>query len=143
MLSEIKKINFYQKYNFKIKNIDKFKFYLIKIINEENKILININYILCSDNYLLKINKKYLYHNYYTDVITFNNSNKNKYLEGDIFISIDMIKYNASLFKNTFKQELIRVIIHGILHLCGYNDNTEYNKYLMTKMENYYINKFI
>jgi probable rRNA maturation factor len=81
-----------------------------------------INYIFCSDKYLLKINQQYLKHNYFTDIITFNNSSEEKKLEADIFISIDRVKANAVQYKTTFNDELHRVMIHGALHLVGFDD---------------------
>ncbi|MEX0598558.1 MAG: rRNA maturation RNase YbeY [Candidatus Paceibacterota bacterium] len=82
-----------------------------------------INLILCSDDYLLELNKKYLNHNFYTDIITFNYNEANL-ISGDLFISIDRIKENTLIFNTIFQQELKRVIIHGILHLMGHDDNS-------------------
>ena len=83
-----------------------------------------ISIIFCSDDYLLDINKKYLNHDYFTDIITFN-YNENNTIIGDLFISIDRVKENAKELKVDFNNELFRVIIHGVLHLCGYNDKTQ------------------
>ena len=83
-----------------------------------------ISIIFCSDDYLLDINKKYLNHDYFTDIITFN-YNENNTIIGDLFISVDRVKENAKELKVDFNNELFRVIIHGILHLCGYNDKTQ------------------
>ena len=83
-----------------------------------------ISIIFCSDNYLLEINKKYLNHDYFTDIITFN-YNENNTIIGDLFISVDRVKENAKELKVDFNNELFRVIIHGVLHLCGYNDKTQ------------------
>jgi rRNA maturation RNase YbeY len=104
------------------------------IINHYKK-LGDINIIFCSDKYLLKINKQYLNHNYYTDVITFNYNNQNK-INGDIFISIDTVKQNSITFNTNFDNEILRVIIHGILHLIGYNDKTKKEQKLMREKEN-------
>jgi len=95
----------------------------------------DINFILCSDNYLLNINKKYLNHNYFTDVITFDNS-VNDLLNGDIYISIDTVKLNSNRFNTAFFEELNRVMIHGVLHLIGYNDTNEEEQKEMSKQEN-------
>jgi probable rRNA maturation factor len=95
----------------------------------------NISVIFCSDAYLLDINRQYLNHDYYTDVITFDYS-ENKRISGDIFISVDMIKFNAEKFFKNEKNELFRVIIHGVLHLCGFKDKTEQDKNEMTRQEN-------
>lgn len=83
-----------------------------------------ISIIFCSDDYLLDINKKYLNHDYFTDIITFNYNEKNTII-GDLFISIDRVRENAKELKVDFNNELFRVIIHGVLHLCGYNDKTQ------------------
>ena len=91
-----------------------------KIIKQEGKTAGTISYLFCSDDYLLKINKQFLKHNFYTDIITFDYSEKNK-IEGEIFISIDRVKENAITFKQPFQKELMRTIIHGVLHLCGYD----------------------
>ncbi|MFC0875181.1 rRNA maturation RNase YbeY [Saccharicrinis sp. FJH2] len=95
----------------------------------------NISVIFCSDAYLLNINRQYLNHDYYTDVITFDYS-ENKLVSGDVFISVDMIRFNEMKFAKNEKNELFRVIIHGVLHLCGYKDKTEADKNEMTKQEN-------
>ena len=97
-----------------------------------------INYIFCDDNYLLDINVKYLKHNELTDIISFDYS-LGKILSGDIFISIDRVKENALKFETNFDHELQRVIIHGILHFCGYKDKTKEDKRLMRKKEDYYL----
>ena len=83
-----------------------------------------LHIIFCSDDYLLDINKKYLNHDYFTDIITFN-YNENNTIIGDLFISVDRVKENAKELKVDFNNELFRVIIHGVLHLCGYNDKTQ------------------
>ena len=101
-----------------------------------------ITYIFCDDKYLLEKNIKYLDHDTLTDIITFN------YCEGDIIssdimISIERVMENSSIFENSFSEELNRVIVHGILHLVGYNDKTEEEKEIMRKKEDYYVNKFV
>jgi len=100
----------------------------------------DINIIFCSDNYLLNINNQYLNHNYYTDVITFNYNNKNK-INGDIFISVDTVKQNSITFNSNFNNEILRVIIHGILHLINYNDKTKKEQILMRKKEDELLSK--
>jgi rRNA maturation RNase YbeY len=96
----------------------------------------DVNIIFCSDEYLLGINKQYLKHNYYTDVITFDYT-ENFVLSGDIFVSIDTVKSNALEFKTDFKNELYRVIIHGILHLCGFKDSNSHQKKIMRELEDF------
>ena len=100
-----------------------------------------LNFILCSDEYLLRINQDFLQHDDYTDVITFDNSEELKMIVGDIFISIDRIKENAKSFGSTTMHELCRVIIHGTLHLLGYKDKGKQAKTLMTSKEDFYLEK--
>ena len=99
-----------------------------QLISTEEKKTGNINYIFCDDEYLLKVNQDFLNHDYYTDVITFDYV-KGKTISGDIFISITRIKENAiTLSDNDFERELIRVLAHGVLHLCGYKINLKATK---------------
>ncbi|MBD79743.1 MAG: rRNA maturation RNase YbeY [Crocinitomicaceae bacterium] len=100
----------------------------------------SISYIFCSDDYLLKINRDFLDHDYYTDIITFNNSEENDdLLESDIFISVDRVRENAKENSMQFSDEMDRVMIHGILHLVGYNDKTNEEQEIMTQMEDKYL----
>ena len=100
-----------------------------------NKEIADLNYIFCSDNYLLGINKQYLNHDYYTDIITFDNSEEEGTIEGDIFISIDRVMENAASLGISFEQEFCRVLAHGVLHLVGFNDKTDTEKKVMTEKE--------
>lgn len=100
-----------------------------------------LNYIFCSDRYLKKMNVNYLNHNYYTDIITFDNSMEKKKIIGDVFISIDTIKYNATEYKTTFENELARVMIHGLLHLVGYSDKSLNDQKKMKSMEDLWLSK--
>ena len=114
----------------------------IKLVIEQlNKKTGNITYIFCSDEEILLINKKYLNHDYYTDIITFDYSEKNV-LSGDLFISLETVKSNSIKFKTDFHEELKRVMIHGILHLCNYEDNTKFQKKLMREKEEELLNLF-
>lgn len=101
----------------------------------------DINLILCSDAYLLDINKQYLQHDTYTDIVTFDNSERDDTIAGDIFISIDRVKENALKFGVPERDELHRVIIHGILHLCGYGDKRREDKKRMTEKEDFYLSE--
>ncbi|MFC5411265.1 rRNA maturation RNase YbeY [Larkinella bovis] len=94
-----------------------------------------LNYIFCSDDYLLQVNREYLDHDYYTDIITFDNSDEENRLEGDIFISIDRVRDNAHQLNVPDEQELRRVLTHGLLHLCGYGDKTEEEALQMRRKE--------
>ena len=109
-----------------------------KVINKEFKILGEIAYIFCSDEYLHKINLEHLSHDTFTDIITFNYCEEN-IINSDIFISIDRVKDNAKAYDVSFTDELDRVIIHGVLHLLGYNDKTDEQQLEMTSKEDFYL----
>ena len=109
-----------------------------KIIITEEKRLGEINYIFCDDEYLLKINQDYLQHDYYTDIITFDQV-RGKTISGEIFVSLQRIKDNASLISKNYEEEKKRVIAHGILHLCGYKDKTEEEQKTMRAEEDFYL----
>ena len=113
-----------------------------KICLEENKKLGFINCIFCSDEYLGEINKKYLGHDYYTDIITFDHKDTEDNVEGDLYISSERIKENAKNFGVKTEEELIRVVIHGVLHLIGYKDKSKKEKMIMTQKENKYISLY-
>jgi probable rRNA maturation factor len=121
--------------SFKLIHAQKISSWIKEIIYSEGKTLAVLNYIFCSDDYLLKINIDYLQHEYYTDILTFNQSEADEPLEGDIYISIERVKENATSFKKSFKEELHRVMIHGALHLLGYEDKSNIQKELMRKKE--------
>jgi probable rRNA maturation factor len=112
------------------------------IIHEESFSIKSLNFIFCTDDYLLDINSRFLNHFYYTDVITFDNSESPQVIDGDIFISIDRIKENAIKFNSPFLTELYRVMIHGVLHLIGFDDKTTILKSLMREKENFYLSLF-
>ena len=109
-----------------------------KIIITEEKRLGEINYIFCDDEYLLKINQDFLDHDYYTDIITFDQV-RGKTISGEIFVSLQRIKDNASLISKNYEEEKKRVIAHGILHLCGYKDKTEEEQKTMRAKEDFYL----
>ncbi|MDL1913940.1 MAG: rRNA maturation RNase YbeY [Bergeyella sp.] len=108
------------------------------IVKNENKKMGSINYIFCDDEYLLEINRTYLNHNYYTDIITFDYVKGNS-INGDIYISLPRVHENAKIHKTSNREELDRVLSHGLLHLCGYKDHEEEEKKIMRNKENYYI----
>lgn len=112
--------------------------WITSVINDQEHSLGTINYILCSDEYLLAMNQKYLNHDTYTDVITFDYSTP-KVISGDIFISIDRVQENARIFKKDLIDELSRVMVHGVLHLCGYKDKSLEESAEMRKMEDHYL----
>lgn len=112
--------------------------WITSVINDQKYSLGTINYILCSDEYLLAMNQKYLNHDTFTDVITFDYSTP-KVISGDIFISIERVEENARIFKKTLIDELCRVMVHGVLHLCGYKDKSTEESAEMRKMEDHYL----
>lgn len=120
---------------FKLKEKAKLKLWIKYITEKEKHVIGTINYVFCNDAELLEINLKHLNHNTFTDIITFDYSEGN-IINSDIFISIDRVEENAKKFKVSFEEELHRVMIHGILHLCGYKDKTKKDSELMRKKEN-------
>ena len=117
--------------------------WLHAVVEEENKTLQSIRFIFCQDDYLHRINVAYLNHDTLTDVITFPYSDKEEIINGEIYISMDRIEENASNYKVSSRQELHRVMVHGVLHLCGYDDKEESSKKKMQELEDYYLNKLI
>ncbi len=112
--------------------------------NENPKFKIGeLSFVFCDDAYLHKINVEYLNHDTLTDIITFDNSDDENKIEGDIFISIERVRENAATLKTIFEQELRRVIIHGVLHLCGYKDKTKKDAQIMREKEDFYIAKWL
>lgn len=105
-----------------------------KVIGSEKRIPGDLNFILTTDQSLKKINLEFLKHNYFTDVITFN-SNEGNVISGEVYISLETVKLNASDYNTNLNNELLRVMIHGVLHLCGYNDTTAKEKKFMRQME--------
>ena len=130
---------FYEETNFKAKSVGALRNWIHQSILAEDQTLQELNFIFCSDDYLLKMNQQFLNHDTFTDVITFDHSEQNKAIYGDIFISIDRIKENAKSFNNSFIIELNRVMIHGTLHLLGYKDKKPADKIRMTEKENEYL----
>lgn len=129
---------FVQDTDFKFKNRMLNNRWLKMVAESEIKRLGDISIIFCSDNYILDVNLKYLNHDYFTDIITFDYCDKN-ILSGDLFISVDSVRENAIFFEVDFEEELRRVIVHGLLHLIGYDDHTEDEQKIMREKENYYI----
>lgn len=115
--------------------------WLDRVIVSENVIRGDINYIFCDDSFLLDINQRYLNHDTLTDIITFDYS-QGKVLNSDVYVSIDRVKNNARTFNENFQTELLRVMSHGILHLCGYNDKNEKDRLVMRDKEEEKIRMF-
>lgn len=112
--------------------------WLKMVAESEIKRVGDISIIFCSDNYILDVNVKYLQHDYFTDIITFDYCEGQK-LSGDLFISIDSVRENARYYGSEFEDELNRVIVHGLLHLIGYDDHTEEDQKIMRSKEDYYL----
>ena len=126
---------------YKLKRKTLVRQWIAQTILAEGYKLKELNYIFCSDDYLLQINQQYLNHDTFTDIVTFDNSESEKVIIGDIFISIERIRENAKKFSTSETDELHRVIIHGALHLLGYKDKTPVTKQKMTQKEDFYLNK--
>jgi probable rRNA maturation factor len=118
----------------------KHKQWLKTVAAAEGKKIGELNYVFCTDEYLLKINQDYLQHDTLTDIVTFDNSESANLIEGDIFISHERVVENGAKL-NTSENELQRVMVHGLLHLCGYKDKAKADKSLMTEKEDYYLAK--
>jgi probable rRNA maturation factor len=123
---------------FTLRNRALLKQWIKEVITKKKRKAGEISFVFCSDNYLLDINRHYLKHDTYTDIITFDYSlgDHLQPVSGDVFISIDRVKDNAVKYSNSFESELNRIIIHGVLHLLGYTDKTKTHKTEMTKQEN-------
>jgi probable rRNA maturation factor len=127
--------------SYKLKNKAAVKKWITDTVRAEGFILKELSYIFCSDIYLLQVNRQFLNHNYFTDIITFDNSAGDGLIVGDIFISIERVRENAAKFNMPLLDELHRVIIHGVLHLVGYNDKTPADKEKMTLKEDFYLTR--
>ncbi len=127
-------INFYYETNFVLTKEEKVTSWINKVVVSESKSIGEINFIFCDDQYLLKINQDFLNHDTFTDIISFDNTIGNQ-LSGDIYISIERVRENADIFEVTFDEELRRVMIHGVLHYCGYKDKSKMEKEEMSGKE--------
>jgi probable rRNA maturation factor len=127
--------------NRKAKDAKKLKVFIQRIFVLEKQSLQSLTYIFCDDEYLLGINKRFLNHNYYTDIITFCLSTKGQPIEGEIYISTERVFENSKTYKVSFQKELERVMFHGALHLCGYKDKTLTQKKEMREKEDRYLKK--
>lgn len=134
-------ITFNYETDFSLKDENRLSIWVLSVIKSEGFKEGEINYIFCDDDYLLKLNKEFLNHNTLTDIISFDYS-IGKQIHGDIYISTDRVLENSTKFKVEFIEELRRVMIHGILHYCGYNDKLESDKIQMREKENHYLIKY-
>lgn len=132
---------YFEDTDFKLRHKTRIKEWLRLVAESEVFTLGNISIIFCSDNYILDINQKYLQHDYFTDIITFDYSEGGR-ISGDLFISVDSVRENSVEYGTEFEDELHRVIVHGILHLIGYDDHTEDEIKTMRSKEDYYLSLF-
>lgn len=129
---------FYEKVDFKIKNPRKTVNWIKETARSEKRSVSDINYVFCSDSYLLKLNQEFLSHKSFTDIITFDYSD-GKSISGEIYISLDRVKENSLKFNSSLQDEILRVMIHGILHLVGYNDKKPSEIVTMREKEEAYL----
>lgn len=141
MPSKSKVCFFFEGRNFALKNRSDLKKFIQYIFRTEGMKLNNINYIFCSDKKLLDMNRLFLKHNFYTDILTFQLSEDSS-TEAEIYISIDRVKENAKSLSVSFQKELHRVIFHGVLHLCGYEDKSTKKEKEMREREDFYLNRY-
>jgi probable rRNA maturation factor len=127
---------------FSLKHRTALKAFILNLLKEEGKEADTLNYIFCDDEYLLGINRQYLNHDTYTDIVTFELSEKGEPLVSDIYISVERVKANAQTFGTNFTHELHRVIFHGALHLSGYKDKNKEQAKLMRSKEEEYLNRY-
>jgi len=132
---------FSENVQFQLTQVDPVCAWLQRVAQQEDKIIREINYIFCSDDFLRAINEQYLQHDYYTDIITFPYDDTED-IQGDLFISIDRVEDNAKTLQVPFLQELNRVMVHGLLHLAGYGDKTEAETVQMRERENFHLAHF-
>jgi len=136
------KVYFFFQIPVSLQHRGKLKKFIESIFRKEKKKIQSLNYVFCTDEELLQINRQYLDHDYYTDIVSFELSEKKKPVEGDIYISIDRIRDNALTLKEPLYRELHRVIFHGALHLCGYKDKTKSQSREMRNKEEEYLFRY-
>lgn len=141
MPSKSKVCFFFQEVKVSLASRSFLKKFIQHVFKKEGKRLESLNYIFCTDKFLLEINRKYLKHDFYTDIITFDLS-ENRAIRAEIYISVDQVRENSLKLGVSFKSELLRVVFHGALHLCGYNDKTKAEKKEIREKEDYFLNKY-
>ena len=134
-------INYFSSTDYVVNNKDELTLWLEATIIKEGRTLGELVFNFCSDETLLKINKEFLNHDTLTDVITFDYCVNNE-VSGEVFISTERVRENANEYQQSFDQEKRRVMIHGVLHLCGYKDKTDKDRALMSEMESFYLDSF-
>ncbi len=132
---------FYDEVNYRLRDWRKAVKIFEKVIRSENKMPGDLNFIITDDQAIKKVNLEFLKHNYFTDVIAFDNGDSNV-INGEIYISIDTVKRNSVNYKVSLKNELLRVMIHGLLHLCGYSDNTAKKRESMRGLEDFWLSEY-
>ncbi len=137
------KVHFHFNTNVSLKNRKKLKVFIENFFKKEKKKLDRLDYIFCSDKDLIEINKQFLKHNSYTDIITFELSDRYKPITSEVYISIDRVKDNSIIFDEPLYRELHRVIFHGVLHLCGYKDKTKDQREKMREKEDSLISSYL
>ena len=125
-----------------LKERNRLKVFIIELFRKEKKSIGELNYIFCSDKYLLSINKEFLQHDFYTDILTFDLSETKNRVDGEIYISLDRVRDNAIVFMSSLNKEFHRVIFHGALHLCGYKDKSPKEEAVMREAENKYLDLY-
>ncbi len=128
--------------SFNLTSQERVSLWLLDVINKEEKTIKEISFNFCNDKELLKVNQEFLSHNNLTDIITFDYSDSSGII-GEILISTERVKDNALDFDQPFDVELRRIMVHGILHLCGYKDKSDDEKILMTKKEDFYLSRYV
>lgn len=135
-------IHFFYETPVSLRQREQLKSFILSIFKKEKRKLSGLNYIFCTDKRVLDINRQFLRHDYYTDIITFELSAPGAPVESEIYISIDRVKDNARQMGTPYYRELHRVIFHGVLHLCGYKDKTSAQEQEMRKKEDYYLRQY-
>jgi probable rRNA maturation factor len=125
-----------------LKERNRLKAFIAELFKKEKKTLGELNYIFCSDKHLLSINKEFLQHDFYTDILTFDLSETKSRVDGEVYISLDRVRDNAIVFMSSLNKEFHRVIFHGALHLCGYKDKSQKEETAMRAAENKYLDLY-
>lgn len=140
---DIQKVQFhFLNSQFSLRERSRLKKFILQLFKRERQAVESLNYIFCDDAYLIELNRSYLNHDTYTDIITFQLSSKNEPVVADVYISIERVKENSKLFHTSFKNELHRVLFHGVLHVCGYQDKTNKQTAEMRSKEEFYLERY-
>src|SRR5262249_25182625 len=134
---------FFQDPSTQLRNRQNLKAFILLLLKKEKREIETLNYVFCTDQYLLQLNRKYLNHDFYTDTVSFELSKKGEPINGEIYISLDRVRENAKNLGVSFKSEIHRVMFHGLLHLCGYEDKNEKQRKLMRSKEDLYLHLYL